>query len=155
MGVISWVVNLDPTETYVFLQSKAMSDDAHSCRLLFVYGTLRRQSQQGMARYLERYGRFVGAAQTAGRLYDLGTFPGLLPPESADDWVKGDLFELHGVAAALPVLDRYEGCDRGLYQRGLAPVQRHNGQTVAAWVYWYQGDVQPQQRILAGDYFTR
>ena len=64
-----------------------------TCRLLFVYGTLRRQSPHPMARYLARHARYVGTARVAGRLYDLGPYPGMLPAAEADDFVHGDLFD--------------------------------------------------------------
>src|SRR5438128_825011 len=39
---------------------------------LFVYGTLRRASEQLMAGFLRRHGRFEALAKAPGRLYDLG-----------------------------------------------------------------------------------
>lgn len=132
-----------------------MASDNHTCRLLFVYGTLRRHSQHEMARFLERSGRFLGSAQLSGRLFDLGSYPGLLPPETESDLVRGDLFELSDPVAAFDVLDRYEGCDRGQYSRNLAQALLADGPTLTAWAYFYQGAVHPGQRILSGEYQGR
>jgi gamma-glutamylcyclotransferase (GGCT)/AIG2-like uncharacterized protein YtfP len=129
-----------------------------TCPLLFVYGTLRQQSPHPMARYLSEHARFLGLARVAGRLYDLGPYPGLLPPLSADDWVHGDLFQLDDVASTLAALDRYEGDATPLpclFQREQATVTLTDGETATAWVYWYRGDVADDRRIPSGDYQQR
>ena len=61
---------------------------------LFVYGTLRRRSRHPMARRLAELAQFVGPAKIAGRLYDLGRYPGLQEVQSPDDWVQGDVYDL-------------------------------------------------------------
>ncbi len=61
----------------------------------------------------------LGPARIAGRLFDLGAYPGAVP--GGDGEVHGELLQLPD-AAALAGLDRYEGVDpvqpgRGLYRR--------------------------------------
>ena len=79
-------------------------------RHLFVYGTLRHNSGHERAQWLGTIAKFKGAARLAGRLVDLGDYPGLLPPTNALQKVRGDLWELPEDGAILDVLDRYEGC---------------------------------------------
>src|SRR5450631_2091454 len=79
---------------------------------LFVYGTLRRRSRHPMARRLADSAHHVGAARIAGRLYDLGRFPGLKEPRSADDSVQGDVYDLgENAEQTLRAMDAYENAE--------------------------------------------
>ena len=73
------------------------------CRLLFVYGMLRRGSGHAMADFLAERSRFVGQARVRGRLYDLGRFPGMLAAEADDEFsafAQAALDEFHAMDAA-------------------------------------------------------
>src|SRR5207244_1117859 len=60
---------------------------------LFVYGTLRRDPAHEMFHLLARTAHFVGEARVAGRLYDLGAYPGMtLSPNGK--YVKGEIYEV-------------------------------------------------------------
>lgn len=112
-----------------------------ACDLLFVYGTLRRRSAHPMARWLRLNSDFVGEAQVAGELIDLGSYPGLVSTRHPKKTVPGDLFRLHSPEAALKRLDRYEGCAPGFrmpteYVRELAEVSVQ-GEKQRAWLYRY------------------
>jgi gamma-glutamylcyclotransferase (GGCT)/AIG2-like uncharacterized protein YtfP len=124
--------------------------------LLFVYGTLRRRSRHPMARRLADAARHVGAAKIAGRLYDLGRFPGLKPPRTPEDWVQGDVYDLGDDAEqTLREMDAYENVDSAPpapYDRQLTPVVRPDGQLVTVWVYWYRGEVKEAHFIASGSY---
>ncbi len=124
-------------------------------QLLFVYGTLLRRSPHPMARFLNERATYLGAAKIAGRLYNLGRFPGLVQGEPGD-WVFGDLYDLGDEAArTLADLDRYENEEstpEALFERQLAEVIVADGATQSAWVWWFRGKVDPQQRIPSGRY---
>lgn len=108
-----------------------------------------------MARFLDQRARFVGVGRVSGRLYDLGRFPGMVPAETTQDWVRGDLFELTEGPDTLGELDRYEngGAPASpLYERQLASVILEDGKDIPAWVYWYRGEVKESHRISSGDY---
>jgi gamma-glutamylcyclotransferase (GGCT)/AIG2-like uncharacterized protein YtfP len=132
-----------------------MSAD-NACRLLFVYGTLRHDSGHPMARSLASATRFLGRASVAGRLYDLGPYPGMTTAEPPDRaW--GHLLEMHNPLATLEQLDAYEGCPCGepipaLFQRRLMRVVAESGQTLTAWVYTYHGEVNEKNRLASGEY---
>ena len=123
---------------------------------LFVYGTLRRRSRHPMAQRLAQAARHVGAARVAGRLYDLGRFPGLKEPRSPGDWVQGDVYDLGDNAArTLQEMDAYENAESPPptpYVRELAAVTLDEGPVARVWLYWYRGDVREEQFIASGSY---
>lgn len=127
---------------------------------LFVYGTLRRDLGHAMHRVLAQHSRYAGTARYAGRMYDVGAYPAVVPdPESAPA-VQGELYRLQRPAVLLPLLDRYEGCTEGddpaaEYRREVQPVVRHDGTTVQAWVYLYNQPVRTLRPIGSGDYLAR
>lgn len=125
------------------------------CQILFVYGTLLRRSAHPMARLLSERGAFLGEARIRGKLYNLGRFPGLTPAVT-EDWVFGDLYDLGEQAAhTLAELDRYEGDEStpdALFERQMAEVAGAEGRAVQAWVYWFQGAVKEETRIISGRY---
>jgi gamma-glutamylcyclotransferase (GGCT)/AIG2-like uncharacterized protein YtfP len=121
--------------------------------LLFVYGTLRPFAAVPMARWLARVAEHLGGASTAGRLYDLGSYPGLCVVRGGER-VRGDLYRLR-YRSALRVLDRYEtGADdrRPRFERRRCFVKRDSGQCRAAWLYVYVRPILRRARIAHGDY---
>jgi gamma-glutamylcyclotransferase (GGCT)/AIG2-like uncharacterized protein YtfP len=125
-------------------------------RYLFVYGTLKRRSRHPMARRLAASARHVGAAIIAGRLYDLGRFPGLKEPLAPNDWVQGDVYDLgENAEQTLQDMDAYENAESPPptpYERQLAIVVLAEGKEMTTWVYWYHGDVNEEQFIESGSF---
>lgn len=138
-----------------------------SPQLLFVYGTLRPQllhlvSSPGVQQLVDRLAR-LGRATIEGKIYDLGTFPGLVllaePPADTEGCsgppplVIGDLLSVDG--EALATLDNYEECTGAspLYRRDqVHAVCQDDGRTVRAWTYVFCGDLGAAPRIEGGDY---
>jgi gamma-glutamylcyclotransferase (GGCT)/AIG2-like uncharacterized protein YtfP len=102
-----------------------------------------------MSRFLAERSRPLGPGKISGRLYDLGAYPGMKAPETAADWVTGDVVELLDPEATLPDLDRYEGYPR-LFDRVPTSVTLENGASLTAWVYLFRGPVRPDQHIPSG-----
>jgi gamma-glutamylcyclotransferase (GGCT)/AIG2-like uncharacterized protein YtfP len=124
-------------------------------RYLFVYGTLRPCSGHPMARLLAERARHVGAARAAGRLYNLGRFPGVLEAANEKDWVLGDVYELPAEPSLLEELDRYENGESPLpafFDRQATEAVLATGETLPVWIYWYRGRIREEQRIISGDY---
>lgn len=115
--------------------------------LLFVYGTLMRRAANArlgreMRARLEQSATWLGEAQTAGRLFDLGRYPALIAPASPADVVHGEVFRLAETAAAFQWLDRYEGIPHGRtrgreYERIEQSVTLETGTRHVAWIYRY------------------
>jgi len=78
-------------------------------RHVFVYGTLRKGEVNDIGRAAARHGlpapRLLGAASVRGRLFDFGSYPGLVPDPAAQP-VRGDVYEIDD--ALVPVLDEIE-----------------------------------------------
>jgi gamma-glutamylcyclotransferase (GGCT)/AIG2-like uncharacterized protein YtfP len=115
---------------------------------LFVYGTLRRGA--AMHALLEGRVSYLGPARVAGRLIDLGAFPGLAAPVSDSQRVHGDLFSIRMSTrdALLGALDRYEGDS---FNRVQAVVESPAGE-VRAWLYRWCGDPSGCRIVAGGDY---
>jgi gamma-glutamylcyclotransferase (GGCT)/AIG2-like uncharacterized protein YtfP len=117
---------------------------------LFVYGTLRRGAP--MHGLIEGRATWLGRASTAGRLLDLGAFPGLVPAPGSGERVHGDLFAI-GEASRdelLDALDRYEGAS---FERVQQEVDGPDGRVVA-WLYLYRGAVDGCAVVAGGDYLS-
>jgi gamma-glutamylcyclotransferase (GGCT)/AIG2-like uncharacterized protein YtfP len=103
---------------------------------LFVYGTLRRGSNNKFARLLQTQAQWIGNARMPGRLYQFGSYPGAVISNDPNEWVRGELYNLRDPARLLSQLDEYEGGD---YQRTIAKVQPNVGECIQAWVYVDRG----------------
>ena len=125
--------------------------------LLFVYGTLRGQLRHFLPPTLHQAVRRLGPACYRGRLYDLGTYPGVVP--DPDHLVRGELYALRRTDASriFAYLDAYEGCDpqhpeAGEYRRVQDTVALSEGRTLSAWLYLYNGDLSRARPIPSGDW---
>ncbi len=126
---------------------------------LFVYGTLmtRARGPLGASQRarLASKGTSLGAATIAGRLIDLGTYPGLLEPAAPGDLVHGEVFRLDRPDEVISWLDSYEGVSpqaapHDEYARMLTPARLATGEEVTAWVYRYRGEASGFPAIPGG-----
>lgn len=125
---------------------------------LFVYGTLRRESNSEMYRFLAGYGRFVDDATCQGKLYRVDSYPGLVPSDNAHDVVFGEVYKLSCPEIVLSRLDDYEECGPKFskpaeYVRRQESVKTKGGEVIAAWVYVYDRSTKDLQLIQSGDFF--
>jgi gamma-glutamylcyclotransferase (GGCT)/AIG2-like uncharacterized protein YtfP len=118
---------------------------------LFVYGTLRRGSDNKFARLLAARAEFSGPARVPGRLYDFGRYPGARYADQPDQWVIGEVFHLDEPAKLLAALDDYEGLE---YERALVSATLDDGRSIECCIYWYVGSV-PGEIIASGDWLQR
>ena len=127
---------------------------------LFVYGTLRRDPAHEMFHLLARTARFVSEARVAGRLYDLGAYPGMtLSPNGR--YVKGELYDVHPDhwQSVIEQLDTYEACrdtdpEPHEYRRELVRAELPSGKAVQAWAYVLNDPAQGLHEIPSGDYLA-
>lgn len=138
----------------------AAGDDASPMtEALFVYGTLKRVTGHPMARRLQSQSEYVGQASLQGRLYGLGSYPGLVLCGKAGSKVHGEVVRLSNPERCFPWLDEYEGCSSRYpepweFKRVIVPVLLASGMPVEAWVYFYQGPVSPARQIPDGRFHS-
>ena len=121
--------------------------------LLFVYGTLRPFVDIEMARWLRSAARYLGPASTAGRLYDLGAYPGMSSARGRGERVAGDVYRVTN-PRVFRVLDAYEAGERvkARFVREPCVVELARGRRTVAWVYRYRYSLVAAARIASGDY---
>lgn len=124
--------------------------------LIAFYGSLRPGSYDRMAPDPGGLVEHVGRCRIAGRLYDLGPFPGLVRTGGADDQVIGDLFRITS-DRALAAFDAWEDYvpddpEGSLYLRQLI---RLIDPQVDAWVYIWNASSEPYDLISGGDWQNR
>lgn len=126
---------------------------------IFVYGTLRRDTQHQLFHLLARHARFLSEATVPGRLYDLGDYPGMLYPERGR--VVGELYTVYPPQweSVIERLDEYEGCTASdpephEYRREVVDAYLPNGKTVPAWAYVLNRLSPGLKEIESGDYLA-
>jgi len=126
---------------------------------LFVYGTLRRDTQHELFRLLARRARFLGDATVRGKLYDLGDYPGLIYPENGR--VLGEVYAIDRPywRSVIGRLDEYEGCTSSdpephEYRREIVRAQLTSGEALPAWAYVLNRDPRNLREIQSGDYLS-
>jgi gamma-glutamylcyclotransferase (GGCT)/AIG2-like uncharacterized protein YtfP len=131
----------------------------NNTRNLFVYGTLRRDTQHELFRLLARRARFLGDATVSGKLYDLGNYPGLIYPGNGR--VLGEVYEIDRPywESVIDRLDEYEGCTPSdpqphEYRREVVSVQLTSGETLPAWAYVLNREPRNLREIQSGDYLS-
>lgn len=102
--------------------------------------------------------RCLGPARMAGRLLDLGAYPGALPGEGAGE-IVGELLEIDD-ADLLARLDRYEGYrperpEASLFVRVEAEVTLPGGRRQPCYAYVFAGDPGDAPEIPGGDWSAR
>jgi gamma-glutamylcyclotransferase (GGCT)/AIG2-like uncharacterized protein YtfP len=125
-----------------------MNEPAH----IFVYGTLRSESDHPMARRLLSQARLVGKGSAPGRLYDLGWYPAAMFDAGEKRRVIGDVFALKSGGRLLAELDAYESGDR-FYSRMHLEVSLAGGGAVIAWAYGV-AEAPPARLIQSGDFIA-
>ena len=128
----------------------------HHVSHIAVYGTLRPGQRAGEIMSSLDNVAYVSPCVIPGRIYNLGTFPGL---KEEDGTVVGDLFSVStntSMINALALLDRYEGYlegrERNLYIRKAIKLIHPE---LYAWVYVYAHETQLVSLIPNGDWRTR
>ncbi len=124
---------------------------------LFVYGTLRPGSRHPMAKFLAEHAQHIGRGRMAGRLYDLGRYPGMVATCNQDELVIGDVFLMDDANWVLVKLDEYEGATGDtprLFDRKRRVAQLDDGSAIPAWVYEYQGIARGEDWLPSGNYLV-
>ncbi|KAB1070191.1 gamma-glutamylcyclotransferase [Tamlana haliotis] len=124
---------------------------------IFVYGTLLKDVDNNMSKFLAMYSEIVAIGYLQGKLYRVSSFPGAVVSESEADKVYGSLFRVYDFDIVFEALDAYEGVDNNspepnLYERSIVPIYLEDGAVVEAWVYFYNHSVEHLEQIVSGDF---
>lgn len=121
---------------------------------IFVYGGLMR----GFDLHHHLAGAtFVCAATARGKLYAIGTYPGMV---EGDGTVHGELYASDDPPVVLEILDEVEGydpldySDANDYVRVKRNVTTSDGREVAAWLYLFNRTISGYELIASGDWRT-
>ncbi|MDX9881352.1 MAG: gamma-glutamylcyclotransferase family protein [Prolixibacteraceae bacterium] len=126
--------------------------------LLFVYGTLLKQSNSAIAGFLKANSRFVAEGFFPGKLYDLGTYPGAVFIPGSRSKVFGTVLKLADPAKTFEKLDKYEETGDGFphpneYLRKIIPIGTTSKKTLNCWAYLYNYPTENKPLIVSGKYF--
>ncbi|MFD2727511.1 gamma-glutamylcyclotransferase family protein [Hyunsoonleella rubra] len=124
---------------------------------LFVYGTLQKDLDNDMYRFLLRNSEYVGKGYFQGKLFKISWFPGAIRSIDSGDTVYGSIFKLKQTATVFEVLDDYEGYNpldeaSSLFKREIIDCFTKNGDAIKAWVYLYNQNVKDAPRMLSGGF---
>ncbi|MDZ7269671.1 MAG: gamma-glutamylcyclotransferase [candidate division KSB1 bacterium] len=128
---------------------------AETTDLLFVYGTLMRGMERADFLNNPDKASFAGPATAAGKLYDVGSFPGMIESDNGER-VHGELHRLQDPELFFETLDLIQGYwpdqpERSLYIRKIIPVTTAQG-TTQAWSYILNLPVNGLKPIPSGDF---
>lgn len=117
---------------------------------LFVYGTLRNKYNLKLKDRVSKELEYVGRAKVEASLYDLGRYPGAIKEEKNSE-VIGDVFLISNPDKVFKLLDEYEGEE---FSREKEDVKLRSGESVNAWVYWYNQKPEAKRKIRYKDYLN-
>lgn len=124
---------------------------------LFVYGTLMKQANNGMSRFLHSNSEFIGNAHIQGKMFDLEGYPGAIKSDIPSERVYGNVFKIKDATRVFKVLDDYEGIgsgDANQYEYAREPIAAflEDGIEITTWFYAYNFPTDSLQLIPSGRY---
>lgn len=129
---------------------------------VFVYGTLRKG--EPLADLIDRHDPFEGGkgvvhGSVAGRLLDLGEYPGLVVGDDRSHRVRGEVYTFADLDAVFAELDEAEGFngydgEEGEYRRCIVRVDLDARERIC-WAYAYCGDAAGKSVVASGDWLDR
>lgn len=124
---------------------------------LFVYGTLLKNTQHEMSKFLVSHAVFNGKGFIHGKLYEISWFPGAIISNKPSEKVYGSLYKVDDFKSVFKVLDNYEGVGEqyqkpNLFKRELVTVFLEDDSSFKTWVYFYNLAVDDLKQITSGDF---
>ncbi|MGC1205701.1 MAG: gamma-glutamylcyclotransferase family protein [Flavobacteriaceae bacterium] len=126
---------------------------------LFVYGTLLKDIDNEMSRFLASHSVFVSKGYFSGKLYLVDWFPGAILSDDTEDRVFGSIFEIKNPIVVFNVLDDYEGIGKHnpkphLFNREIITIFLENKTKLKSWVYLYNHSTKNLKRIISGNFLN-
>lgn len=131
--------------------------DKMNAAFLFVYGTLLQAVRHPVHQKMRGYCKKVSNAVIQGRLFDVGSYPGVIESITPQDLIKGELYLITHEQRLFNLLDDYEGCSAQHplpheFCRKIITVHTSAGDSIDAWGYIYCRPTQHLHHIRCGDY---
>jgi gamma-glutamylcyclotransferase (GGCT)/AIG2-like uncharacterized protein YtfP len=125
-----------------------------SSQYLFVYGTLKSDASNMLAKQFHSQAQLIGSAVWQGCLYLVTNYPAAVASTNPNDRVTGELWKLADPDSVLQILDEYEECAPSSllpheYERSIESIEM-NGERIQAWIYIYQLSTASLKRIDSG-----
>ena len=124
---------------------------------IFVYGLLKSMYDNDAALFIRQHCSLIGEGTISGRLFDLGTYPGVVYEPEASTTVTGEVFEITSNKEGLiSYLDEFEECGPQFeqpneYRKEVIPVSV-NGIIYQASTYIYNRNLDGLKLIESGNY---
>lgn len=127
---------------------------------LFVYGTLLKDFESYMSKFLEKHSEFIGTGYFDGKLYEISWYPGAVLSTVSTEKVYGHIFKILNNKKTFQVLDDYEGIGQTTkhpneYKRVLIDAYLDSKETIKTWVYIYNNSTENLKLIPSGNYLKR
>ena len=125
---------------------------------LFVYGTLRKDTETQMHQLLMHYCDHINNGYFTGKLYEISGYPGAVESLNETEKVYGELYRINS-DAVLPLIDDYEECSEQFslpheYVRKKVIVYINDCSVVNAWCYIYNFCTLKLRQIPSGNYIN-
>ncbi|MCF8273235.1 MAG: gamma-glutamylcyclotransferase [Flavobacteriaceae bacterium] len=127
---------------------------------LFVYGTLLKDFDSYMSKFLERNSDFIGDGYFNGKLFEVSWYPAAILSNISSEKVFGHIFKIHENDKTFKILDDYEGigdtseCPNE-YRRELINAYLNTGDMLKVWVYIYNQSTENLRFIPSGNYLIQ
>lgn len=127
---------------------------------LFVYGTLLKDFDSYMSKFLNKNSEFIGAGYFYGRLYQISWYPGAVLSDVTTEKVFGHLFKIYNEDKTFQILDDYEGIGETTehpneYKRELIKTYLDSNDILNTWVYTYNLSTTHLKLITSGNYLKQ
>ncbi len=124
---------------------------------IFVYGLLKSMYDNEAARFIRKHCSLIGTGTIQGRLFDLGTYPGVVFEADTKTQVTGEVFQIETNHKGLVTyLDEFEECGPQFeqpneYRKEVIPVTV-GGKIYHASSYIYNRNLDGLKVIESGNY---
>ena len=125
---------------------------------LFVYGSLRRSTNNATHPFLSDYTDYISPAYLPGLLYLISDYPGAIADDNQElNLIQGEAYSIRNPTKLFTLLDEYEECGKHFphpheYLRTPKTIYLANKKTLTAWVYLYNRPTNTLPRIYSGDF---
>ncbi|OEK08239.1 hypothetical protein A8C32_01900 [Flavivirga aquatica] len=126
---------------------------------LFVYGTLLKDANNDMSKFLASQSECIGQGYFKGKLYQVSWYPGAIVSDKSSEKVYGSIFKLKDAETVFNVLDEYEGIGEQypkphLFKKEQIIAFLEDGSSIEASVYVYNREIKGLNRVESGDFLS-